>query len=109
MASFQILSKITFASQPIIRHIMVSDIISATSQNLRKGKGKVIPLQAYGAQRVLGSLRLPDSMTSALEGGRFSAIRTGRLCPQESPGTHFNRLSRPRAHGIVGYHRKNPQ
>jgi hypothetical protein len=75
----------------------------------RKGKGKVIPLQAYGTQRVLGSLTLSDSVTSALEGGRLSAIRTGRLYPKEHHGTHFRRLSRPRAHGIVGCHGKNPQ
>jgi hypothetical protein len=60
----------------------------------------VTPLQAYGAQRVLGRLRLADSVTSALEGGRLSAIRTGRLYPREYPGTHFKRLSRPRAHGM---------
>jgi hypothetical protein len=71
--------------------------------------GTVTPLQAYGAQRVLGRLRLPDSVTSALEGGRLSTIRTGRLYPQEYPGTHFKRLIRPRAHGIVGCHGKNPQ
>jgi hypothetical protein len=40
---------------------------------VKKGKGKVIPLQAYGAQRVLGRLRLPDSVTSALES------RSGRI------------------------------
>jgi hypothetical protein len=72
-------------------------------------KVKVTPLQAYGAQRVLGRLRLPDSVTSALEGGRLSAIRTGRLYPQEYPGTDFKRLSRPWAHGIVRCHGKNPQ
>jgi hypothetical protein len=73
----------------------------------KKKVGKVIPFQAYGAQRVLGRLRLPDSVASALEGGRLSAIRTGRLYPQEYPVTHFKRLSQPRAHGIVGCHGKN--
>jgi hypothetical protein len=74
-----------------------------------KCKGKIIPLQAYGAQSVLGRLRLPYSMTSALEGGRLTAIRTGRLNPQEYPGTHFKRLSRPPTHGIVGFRGKNSQ
>jgi hypothetical protein len=77
--------------------------------NNKNGKVKVIPLQAYGAQRVLGRLRLPDSVASALEGGRLSAIRIGRLYPQEYPGTHFKRLSRPWAHGIIRCHGKNPQ
>ena len=31
-----------------------------------------------------------------------SPLRTGRLYPQEYPCTHFQRLSRPRAHGLVG-------
>jgi hypothetical protein len=77
--------------------------------NIAICKGKVTPLQAYGAQSVLGRLRLPDSVTSALEGGRLSAIRTGRLYHQKYPGTHFKRLSRPRANGIVGCHGKIPQ
>jgi hypothetical protein len=51
---------------------------------------------------------LSDFVTSALEGGRSSAIGTGRLYAQEDPGTHFKRLSRPRAHGIVGCPEKIP-
>jgi hypothetical protein len=78
-------------------------ISSSYSTRTYSIKGKV------GAQRVLGRLRLPNSVTSALEGGMLSAIRTGRLYPQQYPGTHFKRLSRPRAHGIVGCHGKNPQ
>jgi hypothetical protein len=35
------------------------------------------------------ALRLPDSVTSTLEGGRLSALHTGRLYPQEYPGTNF--------------------
>jgi hypothetical protein len=33
---------------------------------------------------------------------KLSALRTGRLYPQEYPGTHFESLTRPRAHGLVG-------
>jgi hypothetical protein len=43
---------------------------------------KVIPLLAYGAQRILGRLRLPDSVTSALEGGRLSAITPAVFTPR---------------------------
>jgi hypothetical protein len=39
----------------------------------------------------------------------LSALRTGRLYPQEYPGTHFERLSRPRAHGLLRCLGKNPQ
>ena len=34
------------------------------------------------AQRGLGELRLQDFLTTALYGGRLSALRTGRLYPQ---------------------------
>jgi hypothetical protein len=89
---------------------MIKQVTQTQLLDICKGKVKVIPLQAYVAQRVLERLRLPDSVTSALEGVRLSAIRTGRrLYLQEYPGTHFKRLSRPRAHGIVGCHGKNPQ
>jgi len=35
------------------------------------------------AQRVPGSIRFPDFVTTAQDGGRLSALRTGRLYPQE--------------------------
>jgi hypothetical protein len=59
-----------------------------THTHTQTGRGKAIPLQAYGAQRVLGGYDF-DSMTSALESGRLSALGTGRLYPQKYPGTHF--------------------
>ena len=47
---------------------------------LNKGKGTAVPLQA---QRVPGSLRFTDFMKTAQNGDRLSALRTGRIYPQE--------------------------
>jgi hypothetical protein len=68
-----------------------------------------IPITGLQGPEGSGRLRLSDFVTLALEGGRLSALHTDHLYPQEHPGTHFKRLSRPRAHGIVGCHGKNPQ
>jgi hypothetical protein len=68
---------------------------------------KNIPITGLWDPEGSGRLMLPDSVTSALEGGRLSASRIGCLYPQEYPGTHFKRLSRPRAHWIAGFHGKN--
>jgi len=51
--------------------------------NLADSKGKAVPLQAQRGPEVSRKLRFPDFVTMAQDGGRVSALRTGRLYPQE--------------------------
>jgi len=48
-----------------------------------KKKVKQSQLQAWTGPEVSRKLRLPDFVTTAQDGGRLSALRTGRLYPKE--------------------------
>ena len=47
------------------------------------GEGEAVPLQARSDPEGSRKLRFPDFVTTAQDGGRLSALRTGRLYLQE--------------------------
>ena len=62
---------------------MYSDNIFYSPQHGKKGKGKAVPLQAWTGPEGSRKLRFPDFVTTAQNGGRLSALRTGRLHPRK--------------------------
>jgi len=59
------------------------EIIHALGQTSLKCKGKAVPLQAWSGPEGSRKLRFPNFVTTAQDAGRLSALRTGRLYPQE--------------------------
>jgi len=58
------------------------DPLSPTQFNIYMN-GKAVPLQTWTGPEGSKKLRFPDFVTTAQDGGRLSALRTGRLYPQE--------------------------
>ena len=49
----------------------------------QRRKKKAVPLQAWTGPWGSRKLRFPDFVITAQDGGRLSALRTGRIYPQE--------------------------
>jgi len=66
---------------PIVLHGCETWSLKHWRRNI--GKGKAVPLQAWSGPEGSRKLRFPDFMTTAQNGGKVSALRTGRLYTQE--------------------------
>jgi hypothetical protein len=77
----------TKANTVIIRNGNKGYHVSVTNQSTKVGS---VPRQVEDAQGVSGRLRLRNFLTfGTMKAVRSSQLSTGRLYPQEYPGTHF--------------------
>ena len=61
-----------------------------TKYEIGKGKGKVVPLQAWSGPEGSRKLRFPDFMTTAQDGGKVVSLpHRPPLPPGNAPATHF--------------------
>ena len=73
-----------------VTFLFVQMAVSAVSSCFYLRKGKAVPLQAWSGPEGSRKLRFPDFVTTAQDGGRLSALRTGRLYPPgNTPATHL--------------------
>jgi len=57
---------------------------------MKNGKGKAVPLQAWGSPEGSRKLRFPDFITTAQDGVNVvSLTHRPPLPPGNAPGTHF--------------------
>jgi len=69
------------ASAVAVSRLQVDQFFLCNANNTISNKA--VPLQAWTGPEGSRKLRFPDFMTTAQYGGRLSALRTGRLYPQE--------------------------
>ena len=90
-----VVSTVSYITISYVRHL-VHTASSARSVSIPVGKtvifpnsraccskGKAVPLQAWTGPEGSRKLRFPDFVTTAQDGGRLSALRTGHLYLQE--------------------------
>jgi len=64
--------------------------VTKSDQQVKKKKGKAVPLQAWSGPEGSRKLRFPDYVTTVQDGGKVvSFTHRPFLPPGNTPGTHF--------------------